>query len=99
MKRDMLLNTCKDLVDMGVKAINWTGGGEPTLNPHLKDAIKYCGSNGIKMGMFTNGALMDRFDLFETLVDNMTWVRFSVDAGTEKTYNWIRRPPKKSRLE
>ena len=33
-----------------------------------------------------------KFDLFDTLVDNMTWVRISVDAGTEKTYNWIRRP-------
>ena len=46
------------------------------------------------MGMFTNGVLLDKFDLFDTLVDNMTWVRVSVDAGREKTYNWIRRPPK-----
>ena len=43
------------------------------------------------MGMFTNGTLLDKRDLFETIVDNMTWVRFSVDAGTKKTYNSIRR--------
>ena len=94
MSKEMLLNTCKDLVEMNVKAINWTGGGEPTLNPHLKHAIKYCGENGIKMGMFTNGTLFDKFDLFEILVDNMTWIRFSIDSGTEKTFNWIRRPGK-----
>jgi sulfatase maturation enzyme AslB (radical SAM superfamily) len=90
MSRDVLMSLCKDFVDMGVKAVNWTGGGEPTLNKHLKEAIEYCGKNGIKMGMFTNGTLFDKRDLFETLVDNMTWVRISIDAGTKQTYNGIR---------
>jgi radical SAM protein with 4Fe4S-binding SPASM domain len=94
MPKSILMSMCEDLVDLGVKAVNWTGGGEPTLNPNLKYAIQYMGKNNIPMGMFTNGALLDKFDLFDTLVDNMTWVRFSVDAGTEKTYNWIRRPGK-----
>ena len=96
MPRDMLMGLCKDFVDMGVRAVNWTGGGEPTLNRHLKEAIEYCGSNGIKMGIFTNGTLFNKWDredknMFETLVDNMTWVRISVDAGTKETYNGIRR--------
>tara|TARA_R110000744_G_scaffold53912_3_gene114804 strand:- start:760 stop:1947 length:1188 start_codon:yes stop_codon:yes gene_type:complete len=90
MSRDVLMNLCKDFVDMGVRAVNWTGGGEPTLNKHLKEAIEYCGQHGIKMGMFTNGTLFDKWDMFETLVEHMTWVRISVDAGTEKTYNGIR---------
>ena len=95
MSKELMLDVCKDLIDMDVKAINWTGGGEPTLNPHLKDAIEYVGKNSnIKMGMFTNGTLLDKFDLFETIVDNFTWLRFSVDAGTAKTFNWIRRPGK-----
>ena len=37
--------------------------------------------------MFTNGTLLDKFDLFETIVNNFTWLRFSVDAGTPKTYD------------
>ena len=90
MPREMLMSLCKDFVEMGVRAVNWTGGGEPTLNRHLKEAIEYCGTNGIKMGMFTNGTLFDRWDMFETLVDHMTWVRISVDAGTSKTYNGVR---------
>ena len=90
--RDMLMDLCEDFVEMGVKAVNWTGGGEPTLNKHLKEAIEYCGTHGIKMGMFTNGTLFDKRDLFDTLVDNMTWVRISIDAGTEKTYNGVRIP-------
>ena len=30
MPKDLMLSICKDLVDMKIKAINWTGGGEPT---------------------------------------------------------------------
>lgn len=92
MPRDMLIKLCDSFIRMGVKAINWTGGGEPTVNPSLKEAIEYIGHNSdIEMGMFTNGTLLDKYDLFETLVDNMTWVRISVDAGTSKTYNSVRR--------
>jgi cyclic pyranopterin phosphate synthase len=90
MPKDMLMKLCEDFVEMGVRAVNWTGGGEPTLNRHLKDAIAYCGENGIKQGMFTNGTLFDRWDMFETMVDHMTWVRISVDAGTKETYNGVR---------
>ena len=92
MPEEMLMKLCKSFVSMGVDAINWTGGGEPTINRHFKKAIEYVGSNSdIKMGIFTNGTLLDKFDLFEAMVDNMTWVRISVDAGTEETYNSVRR--------
>jgi wyosine [tRNA(Phe)-imidazoG37] synthetase (radical SAM superfamily) len=92
MPRDMLMGLCEDFVSMGVRAVNWTGGGEPCLNKHLKEAIEYCGKNGIKQGIFTNGTLLDKRDLFETMVDNMTWVRISIDTGTEESYNKIRIP-------
>ena len=85
------MGLCEDFVSMGVRAINWTGGGEPTLNKHLKEAIEYCGKHGIKMGMFTNGTLFDKWDMFETLVEYMTWVRISIDSGTKASYNNIRR--------
>jgi cyclic pyranopterin phosphate synthase len=91
MSKDMLMSACESIHNMGVKAVNWTGGGEPTLNPHLKGAISFLGSKKIKMGMFTNGTLLDKHDLFETLVDNMSWVRLSIDSGTKDTYNAIRR--------
>jgi radical SAM protein with 4Fe4S-binding SPASM domain len=92
MSRDMLMQVCKDCIDMGVRAINWTGGGEPWVNPNLRDAINYIGENSdIKMGMFTNGTLIDKQEGFEALVDNMTWVRFSIDSGTTETYESIRR--------
>jgi cyclic pyranopterin phosphate synthase len=92
MPKEVLMSACKSFIKMGVKTVNWTGGGEPTINPALKEAIEYIGQNSdIGMGMFTNGTLFDKFDLFDTLVDNMTWVRISIDAGTPETYNGVRR--------
>ena len=94
MPRKVLMDLCRDFVDMKVRAVNWTGGGEPTLNRHLKEAIQFLGANSVKMGIFTNGVLLDRWDLFDTFVENMTWVRFSIDAGTPETYNSVRRARK-----
>jgi radical SAM protein with 4Fe4S-binding SPASM domain len=89
--RDLMMRTCEELVAMDVRAVNWTGGGEPTANPALKECIEYLGKNNVKMGMFTNGTLIHTFDLFDTLLEHMTWVRFSIDAGSAETYDKIRR--------
>ena len=47
MSREMMLQLCEDMIRMGVRAINWTGGGEPTLNRHTKEAIEYVGRTQI----------------------------------------------------
>jgi len=94
MSREMLFAAVEDMADMGVRAINWTGGGEPFVNPHLTEVIEWVGKNtDIKMGMFTNGTLVPVRDAYETLVKYMTWVRYSVDAGNYLIYNRVRKPP------
>ena len=85
----------KDLVKTNIKAINWTGGGEPTINPYFSKAINYIHNNSkIEMGMFSNGSLFERFNLFEDIVKCLKWVRISIDAGEEKTYNSLRQTNK-----
>ncbi len=91
MKKDILMSLAKDIVSMDINSLSWTGGGEPTQNPHLKEAIKYIKKNSkIQMGMFTNGTLLDRFDLFSTITNSLEWIRISIDAGKENTYNKLR---------
>ena len=86
-----LMNLSKEIVKMDIQAINWTGGGEPTMNPHLKKAIKFIRENSkIKMGMFSNGTMLKKFDMFEELVKSLTWIRISLDAGNEESYNKLR---------
>ena len=40
--------------------------------------------------MFTNGSMLERFDLFETIVKSLTWIRISLDSGIAKNYNKLR---------
>jgi GTP 3',8-cyclase len=91
MHKDILMNLVKDLSKTKVKSVSWTGGGEPTMNPALKEAIKYLKENSnIDMGMFSNGSMLNRFDLFETVVDSLSWIRISMDAGKAKSYDNLR---------
>jgi len=91
MSQDLLLEICKQLADFGTKAVNFTGAGEPTVNPGLKAAINLLGERSMPMGMFTNGTLLEKNELYKAVVKHLTWVRFSIDAGTRDTYNSIRR--------
>lgn len=91
MKNDVLMSLVKDLSKTNIKAISFTGGGEPTMNPSLENAIKFLKENSkIEIGMFSNGSLLKRFDLFETIVKSLEWIRISIDAGKEKTYDELR---------
>jgi radical SAM protein with 4Fe4S-binding SPASM domain len=91
MEKNVIMNLVKDISSMGIKSLAWTGGGEPTQNPNLKEAINFLKSNStIKMGMFTNGTLLSKFNLFETLVTSLEWIRISIDAGNKKSYDNLR---------
>ena len=91
MSREILLKFAKEICDTDIKSLSFTGGGEPTMNPALKETIEYIGANSkIEMGMFSNGTNFERFDLFETITKNLKWIRISLDAGKEETYDKIR---------
>jgi len=95
LEKKIFKDLIEDLVKTDIKAINWTGGGEPTQNPFLGEAINFIKQNSkIEMGMFTNGTLIDRFNLFEIFVSCLKWVRISMDAGISTTYNDLRKTNK-----
>jgi hypothetical protein len=50
-----LLRAIKDMASLGLKAINWSGGGEPVLHPGFEGFVMYAKSLGLKQGLFTNG--------------------------------------------
>lgn len=75
-----------DCIELGVKAIQFTGGGEPTVHPdHLK-IIGYAQAGGLKTALVTNGVRLKDHEVFR----NLDWLRISLDAGTEQTYQSVR---------
>mgnify|MGYP000073552493 CR=1 FL=1 len=81
----------------GVQAVCVAGGGEPLLNPATAGFIDKVTSNGIEVGLVTNGSRID--DYIDSL-SQCTWVGVSIDAGTAKTFNKLKKlPPAKNYFE
>jgi MoaA/NifB/PqqE/SkfB family radical SAM enzyme len=78
-----MISAIDDMVKLGVKAINWSGGGEPTLHPDFAYFVDYAAFKGLKQGLFTNAykdiPLQDRF----------SWIRISL---TDKGFGRIKIP-------
>jgi MoaA/NifB/PqqE/SkfB family radical SAM enzyme len=81
-----ILNDCKT---MGVKAIQFTGGGEPTVHRDFDKLFNYALSLGLHVALVTNGVKIN-----PDAIGGAAWVRVSLDAGTEETYRSLRRAPR-----
>lgn len=76
-----------DCAALGVGAIEFTGGGEPTVHEDHAQIIGYAQRCGLQTGLVTNGVRLKDEPVFH----NLTWLRISLDAGTPHTYERIRR--------
>lgn len=81
-----ILDDCRD---MGVKAVQVTGGGEPTVHPRHADVFRAVLDRGLDLALVTNGIAF-REETFESLT-RAKWVRVSIDAGNAATYAATRR--------
>ena len=74
-----------DCQRMGVKAFEFTGGGEPTLHPQFDQILNRAIAAGMQVGTITHGA-----NLPPGRIEALTkteWIRISLDAGTPDTYS------------
>jgi MoaA/NifB/PqqE/SkfB family radical SAM enzyme len=74
-----------DFGRMGVRAVTFSGGGEPLCYPYFVEAVNKLFSLGIKVGVLTNGSLL-KDKVAETLAKKADWVRISMDAANPDTY-------------
>lgn len=78
-----------DAHEIGVSAIQFTGGGEPTVHPSHVQVFEHAQSLGLETSLVTNGHLLR--DGWEDPYSEMSWIRVSLDAGTAATYAKVRR--------
>lgn len=73
-----------------ITSVDFTGGGEPLLQPHLVDWIAEASRAGCETGFLTNGVRLDS-DMSSRLLDaGIDWVCVSVDGATAPVYEAIR---------
>tara|TARA_Y100000310_G_scaffold336228_1_gene420208 strand:- start:3233 stop:4348 length:1116 start_codon:yes stop_codon:yes gene_type:complete len=85
------LEIIDDCADMGVKALQFTGGGEPTVHPKHKEIFQHTIDRGLDLALVSNGTVMR--DGVPEILAKGKWARFSVDAGKAKSYSQIREVP------
>lgn len=88
--REKMLEIINDLGEMKVKAVTFSGGGEPFCYPYLVDAVSMLIKKKIAFASLTNGSLLsgEAAELFSRYA---TWVRISIDGWDDKSYSMYRR--------
>jgi len=73
-----------------IKSIDFTGGGEPLLQPKLADWISEAHAAGCETGFLSNGLLLDNEKLQRILEAGPDWICISLDAADAALYERIR---------
>jgi radical SAM protein with 4Fe4S-binding SPASM domain len=70
--------------------IRISGTGEPLLNPDIIDEIEYAKGVGARIGLITNGSLLNEKKIKRILEAEVDAIEYSIDAMDEENYAKIR---------
>jgi len=82
------LNLLDDFAEIGVKGVSLISDGESTLSPAYVPFIKHAAEIGIDVGNATNAWVWGK-DKVDEILPELTWVRFTVAAGSAERYSEI----------
>jgi MoaA/NifB/PqqE/SkfB family radical SAM enzyme len=85
---DIMENTLREIKEVGVKAVTFSGGGDPLCYPRILDTLRMVESLNIDCSMITNGQALK--DEAAEYLKKAKWVRISLDSATKDTYEGIR---------
>lgn len=73
-----------------VNSVDFTGGGEPLLQPKLEEWIAEAKIAGCETGFLSNGLLLKKDRLKRILDAGVDWICISIDGATADIYHKIR---------
>ena len=79
------LNLLDDFSELGIKAVSLVSDGESTLSKAYVPFIQHAAKLGIDVGNATNGWEFEE-EKVDQILPHMTWIRFTVAAGTAEGY-------------
>ena len=85
---EKMMEIIQDFKDIGVKAVTFSGGGEPLLYPYIEETMEAILNAGIDLSVITNGSLLTGKKA--ELLSQAKWVRISLESGCSETYSKIR---------
>jgi len=85
---DIMCGIIEDMAEMGVKAVTFSGGGEPLMYPYIEDTLELVKEKGIDCSIITNGQALEGKKA--SLLLNAKWIRVSLESACAGTYEGIR---------
>lgn len=80
-----MMEIVDDLIEMGIEAVTFSGGGEPLIYPYIAETVTRLAQGGIKVAMLTNGSrLMNK--VADAFAAHATWIRVSIDGWDGESY-------------
>jgi len=62
--------------DLGIKTVEISGGGEPTMYPKLNELVLWCKKQDLEIAMITNGLKLQ--EIPKEVLEAFTWIRVSM---------------------
>ena len=87
--REKMMEIIDDIVEMGVKAVTFSGGGDPFYYPYLLDTVKKLSTTPVKFAALTNGARLCG-EVAEIFANCGAWLRISIDGWDDESYSQYR---------
>ena len=92
---DVVKNIIQQLSEVGLKAIIFAGGGDPTCHKDLEEIIKFTKQSGIEVAINTNGYELSN-GVINAIAKYCTWTRVSIDADSPEMYKKTHGMPKEA---
>lgn len=78
-----------DLIAMQVKAVTFSGGGEPLMYKPIPEVVEQLAKGGVRVATLTNGANL-KGRVAEAFARYGTWIRISIDGWDDASYREAR---------
>ncbi len=96
---EKLRNSLRELANHGMKSVILIGGGEPTIYPRFVEMVQYLKELGQQVAIVSNGSRGDRLLEASRFLTEVDWIRLSLDAGTDATFQAMHKPRKPISLD
>lgn len=87
-----LRESIAELARRGLRSVILIGGGEPTVHPGFEGMVRYLKELRLQVAVVSNGSRNDRVAAVADALAAGDWVRLSLDAGTDATFQAMHRP-------
>ena len=87
-RKDVMDQLVNSIIKMGIRAVYFSGGGEPTLYPGLREYIEKLYAHKVECSIITNGSCFAQMGLIE-IADKLNYIAISLPGVDETTFKNI----------